>query len=417
MRRLLLALICLASLVRADGERVWTRLAWRGVEMLTTSDPSQAQAALAELESLHRRLAAAVPELTAAGSRLRIVAFGSGTEYEPYRWNAWSPAYYAGGPDWAVVVVADLGERNRFALRHEYVHHLLRSAGQRLPLWLEEGLADALAPLPADEADSRIRLLRKGNRIPWSELTRARPAAFSSAGWDAARLFYAQSWALTEALIRKEEGRLGLTQLASWTRADSFSEGELESLLRKFLKRPRSVGRRWKLAPAGIQAEPAPAPAGLVWAVLGRLSVQLGRHGQAELLLRNAALLWPEALPWLGDLHYRLGRLAEARQAWRRAMALDMADGRTLFRLAVLEQDLAGGDPVPVLERLLEVDGSNEEARLALAAQYIRRGLWSKAWQRLHEVQTAPPRWSAFYQQALAFTQSRVPPSELLGTN
>ncbi|MGB9611615.1 MAG: tetratricopeptide repeat protein, partial [Bryobacteraceae bacterium] len=166
-----------------------------------------------------------------------------------------------------------------------------------------------------------------------------------------------------------------------------------------------------------VKASVEPAPAGLVWTVLGRLALQLGRFDAAEARLRQAVLVWPESLVWLGELEFRRGRLIESRAAWRRAMEHGLADARTLLRLAVLEQDLPEGEMTPVLERLLEVDPAQEEARLALVSQYIRQGRWAEAWRRLQQVRNAPPRWVGFYQQAMMLARTRLHAAEPLGTN
>lgn len=404
--------------VSAAGQApVWQRLSHGGTEVLTAADPTAARAALEELEALRLALARAAPELVRTDARLRIVLFASGYEPGEFRLNAFSPAYYAPGPSWSTIVLFGLDERNRPALRHEFIHHLLRSAGLRLPLWLEEGLADALSPLPKSETDRRVKMLRGGRRIPWREVFQARPGAALYQDWDSARLFYAQSWALVEALIRAAGGAMRQPDLIDWSATDRLPEEQIEALLHGFLRKPRPVGRKWRLDPRPLEVEAGPAPAGLVWTVLGRLSMQLGDLDGAEVRLRQAALLWPESLPWLGELEYRRGRLLAARTAWRQAMAYGLADARTLRQLAVLEQDLPGGDMTPALERLLEADPSQEDARLALVSQYIRQGRWAEAWRRLHEVRSAPSRWEGFYRQALALARARLEAAELLGTN
>ncbi len=398
-------------------EQVWLRATQGQVELLTTADARTAQWALAELEALREAVAQTAPWLAAASAPLRIVAFSSEEEFNRYRINPHSPGYFAGGPEWSVIVLARLGQDSAPSLRHEYIHYLLRSSGRKLPLWLEEGLADALSPLPKGEADRRVRLLRAGALMHWRELLAAKPAAALYQDWEQARLFYAQSWLLAEALIHSAEGRVDPERLDEWAAMGGGQEHVAQELARRFLKRPRPVGRNWKLASRSSTPEIAPAPAGLVWTVLGRLSMQIGRLDVAEGHLRRAALLTPESLSWLGDLEYRRGRLEEARQAWRLAMARDAADVRTLLRLAVLEQDLPGGEMTPVLEKILAMDPTQEEARLALASQYIRRGRWLDARQRLSEVRSAPPRWAGFYQQALALVRARTSGAELLGTN
>ncbi len=399
------------------GERIWLRAVRGHVELITSARADEAQEAMEEIEALRAALSEAAPWLARNPGRLRIVAFSGEEEFAEFRVNAHSPAWFTGGPEWSAIVMGRLDNDAMPALRHEFVHHLLRSSGCRLPLWLEEGLADALSPLPKREAERRVRLLRGGARLPWDSLMAARPGATLYNDWEQARLFYAQSWALAEALIHSSGGNVEERTLAEWSALGPDQEAVANALLRRFLKRPRPVGRQWKLEARAPGLEVAPAPAGLVWTVLGRLSLQLGRLEAAEARLRRAGLVWPEALPLVGDLEYRRGRLAEARESWRKAMALDVADTRTLLRLAVLEQDLPGGEMTAVLERVLEKDPSQEEARLALASQYIRRGLWLEARQRLSEVRSAPPRWAGFYEQAVALVWRKTAAAEIVGTN
>ncbi len=406
----------LVSVSAPARERVWLRAQAGQVEVLTTAGAPAAQAALIELEKLRAAMAQTAPSLAGASARLTIVGFSGEEEFAGFRLNTHSPAYFAGGAAGPVIVIGRLEPEAMPALRHEFVHFLLRASGCRLPLWLEEGLADALSPLPAEEAERRVRLLRR-QRLPWQEVFTARPGAALYQDWSQARLFYAQSWALAEALIHSAGGRLENGDLEEWAALGDAQEQVLEALLRRFLKRPRLAGRKWKMESRPVDAQAAPAPAGLVWTVLGRLSLQLGRLEDAEERLRKAALVWPEALPLLGDLEYRRRRLGQARDAWRQAMARDVADARTLLRLAVLEQDLPGGEMTPVLEKLLAMDPAQEEARLALASQYIRRGRWEEARRCLAEVRSAPPRWAGFYQQAVALVRARTVPAETLGTN
>jgi len=401
----------------AAEERVWLRAAQGQVELITTAGADEAREAMEEIEALRAALSEAAPWLVRSPGRLRIVAFSGEEEFAEFRVNAHSPAWFAGGPGWSAIVMGRLDRDAMPALRHEFVHYLLRSSGCRLPLWLEEGLADALSPLPKREAERRIRLLQGGARLPWDGLLAARPGAALYDDWEHARLFYAQSWALAEALIHSSGGKLEETALAEWSALGPDHEAAANALLRRFLKRPRPVGRQWKLEARTRDLQVTPAPAGLVWTVLGRLSMQLGRLEAAEARLRRAALVWPESLTLVGDLESRRGRLAAAREAWRKAMALDVADTRTLLRLAVLEQDLPGGEMTPVLERVLEKDPAQEEARLALASQYIRRGLWLEARQRLSEVRSAPPRWAGFYEQAVALVWKKTGGAEVVGTN
>ncbi|MCS7041241.1 MAG: hypothetical protein NZR01_00440 [Bryobacteraceae bacterium] len=354
-RRLLIAACMMAHGAGAQSS-VWQRLEWGSVEILTTGGGEQACAATGELAAVWSAVRRTAPELARGEGRLRVVLFARESEGAGFRLSAFSPAYYAPGPGWSAIVVFGLHEGNLPALRHEFIHHLLRAAGRRLPLWLEEGLADALSGLPEAEAERRVRMLRCGRRVAWRELFGAKPGSELYRNWESARLYYAQSWAIVEALMLGSGGRVGPEELEKWSAASQLPEESVEALLRRFLRRPRAAARKWKADAKPAPAEVHPAPAGLVWTVLGRLSMQLGDLEAAEESLRKAALLWPEALLSLGELQSRQGRLAEARQTWQQAMAHGVADAATLLRLAVLKQDLPEGDMIPVLERLLEAD-------------------------------------------------------------
>ncbi len=187
-RRLHLLAWLLALPVAAD-DPVWQSVSRGSVEVLTTADAVLARTALAELEALRAALASLAPGLARADAPLRIVLFDRESGAAEFRLNAFSPAYYAPGPAWSTIVVFGMDDRSLPSLRHEFIHHLVRAGGRRLPLWLEEGLADALSPLPQSEAQRRVKLLRSGRCIPWRELFEAKPAAALYQDWDSARPF------------------------------------------------------------------------------------------------------------------------------------------------------------------------------------------------------------------------------------
>jgi hypothetical protein len=85
-----------------------------------------------------------------------LVAFDDAKEYRPYSPRDNTPAYFVGDEQRDYIVMSDLGaERARIAV-HEYVHVLVRHSGLKLPVWLNEGMADVYSTMQAE--DGRIFL-------------------------------------------------------------------------------------------------------------------------------------------------------------------------------------------------------------------------------------------------------------------
>src|SRR5204863_8988570 len=78
---------------------------------------------------------------------VRLVAFGSAKEYEPYRLNEFAIAYYHETLDRDYIVMSRSGSETFPIAVHEYVHLLVRHSGMKLPPWLNEGLAELYSTL------------------------------------------------------------------------------------------------------------------------------------------------------------------------------------------------------------------------------------------------------------------------------
>src|SRR5579863_8774801 len=87
---------------------------------------------------------------------VRVMAFHSVSDYDPYRIHPNSDAYYLGSESRDYIVMAGLGPEQFGVAAHEYAHVALRAAGAALPVWLGEGLAEVL---------STVRITARGNTI------------------------------------------------------------------------------------------------------------------------------------------------------------------------------------------------------------------------------------------------------------
>jgi tetratricopeptide (TPR) repeat protein len=97
---------------------------------------------------------------------------------------------------------------------HEYVHMVMRLNYRKLPLWLDEGLAELLAFAKlsdrksslGDESPELLRHLRSQSRIPLPVLMTVTDQSPYYTQADTKQAFYARSWALTHYLMLDEKG-------------------------------------------------------------------------------------------------------------------------------------------------------------------------------------------------------------------
>lgn len=371
------------------------------LELLTTGDAALAAQAVGELESLRIFFQQSQPAFATTAARLRIVAFSSEWEFDEFRTNAHSPAYFAGGPEQPTIVLGRLAKENFPALRHEYVHYAMLRAGRTLPLWLEEGLAEYYGGVGGERAARRSRLLAGRGWVPLEQLL----TADRSSEWyrqpPLAERFYAASWALVDWLME----HAGPASIDSWAEALPEPHAQVEAALRRHVRTLRG-GRSISGGSAVVETQPvSEAETDLA---LARLALYSGNLSAAEARLDRTASSLPEAWALRGEIDWKRGRPREALLALREAMRLNAADKLALWRLAVLEQSSADGDAVPVLERLVQADPAFDDARLVLSSHYLRQQRYDEALGQLRSVRMAPPGKADFFQRALALAESHA---------
>lgn len=371
----LLGLFLLHSPAGAQEAR-WIRVASPHLEMYTTAQAEIAAEALTELEGLLLYFRSAAASATVP-ARLRIVAFSSGWEYQQFRLNSYSPAYFVGGPEQGTIVLGRLAKLNFPALRHEYVHALARACGWRLPLWLSEGLADQLAGVDASRVRYRVNLMRRQGVMPLDELTAvSRP--YEDPG--AALRFYASSWALTNLLLVESPYREALwsllrsggADLGAILAASGRTEVELARDLAGHVGRLKAVGPSRGTTPVRVECVTSPAEGVMVGLALVRLQADAGdwtgaraRLGELADAGRNEAEWW--ALT--GDLAWRESSVDAAREAYEKAMVLGTDNVAVLMRLARLERGRAQAGRVQArLAALGELAEEKEAGALEPAA-------------------------------------------------
>jgi hypothetical protein len=140
------------------------------------------------------------------------VAFSSEKEYKPYRLNSGAFAYYLRSRQRDYIVMQDISPEHYQVAAHEYTHLIVEHLNLKLPVWLNEGLADIYSSLEprGDRAmvgralPDRMATLLSQRWMDSNVLLRAGPNSPYYNENEKMTIFYAQSWALAHMLLLGE---------------------------------------------------------------------------------------------------------------------------------------------------------------------------------------------------------------------
>ena len=205
MQRVLLAIAVAANLFASES---WLRLKTPDFDLYSSLNRKQASAVLEQLENAREIFEALQLWRSEAASPVRVIAFRSENEYSRYRTNDASEAYYLRAAGRNYIVIGDMGAGAPVV--HEYVHLLLHQQYRRLPLWLDEGLAEVYSTATPESGGFRIGL-PPDDRLEWLRmdspaydlptLFSIRQSSFAAVKHLTPRSrFYAESWLLVHML-------------------------------------------------------------------------------------------------------------------------------------------------------------------------------------------------------------------------
>ncbi len=191
----------------------WFKVTSPNFELFTTNGAKKGRDAVLYFEQV-RELFAKISKANAQpGPRVRIIAFQSDKQYEPYRLNEFAAAYYANASSRDYIVMKNLDpESNRVAL-HEYFHLIVQHSGLPLPAWLNEGMADVYSTLKpvgkkvqiGEVLPGRLQEVRVGKWLDLGTLLAVDHRSPYYNEKNKAGMFYAQSWALAHMLYLSNE--------------------------------------------------------------------------------------------------------------------------------------------------------------------------------------------------------------------
>jgi tetratricopeptide (TPR) repeat protein len=408
----------------------WIKIETPHFELYTTAGEKKGREAILYFEQVRSFFLQSSPSKHAPEFPVRIVAFRSESQYKPYRMNESAVAYYAPGRDRDYIVMQDISSEHYPAAIHEYTHLIVKHAGLKLPVWLNEGWADlysSLAP-KGNKAEvgvllpGRIQTLLTGKWLPLETLAAVDHNSAMYNERDKAGIFYAQSWLLVHMLYLSPDYRPKFTQFVlalanGQDTAQSFQSVYGKGLkavsndLDLYIKSDRFYAvlfdvKLEKSAEDPRVSDVTALDSGLLQADLLSMVNKPEEARRAYGQLANDNPSSPEVQESLGYLEWRAGNREPARQDFARAFAAGTKSAQMCYDYAMLEsQTTAGGKAaIPILRRAVELKPDYVAARLQLGLLLANQQSYSDALEQLHQIHKVDPEQAPTYFLALAYS-------------
>jgi len=349
---------CVTALAASD----WTLARSAHSEVYSQAGEGSARSMALLLERLHTFFWQTAGASLDHRPPVRAIVFRSTEEYEPYRLRPSAGAYYMGSELRDYIVLPDLGPRDPQVAAHEYWHLVVHASAMRLPLWLEEGLAESFSTVRIAEHHAevdaeiaaRFRNLRGRPGMPLTGLLELSKESLLGEDRDAVSLFYEQSWAFIEMLRTAPAYSAHFPEVFTAVASGKAAGAALVEVYGKPLAVLGADLRGWiekrKVAPVTLPdaapettgvavVEPSRLVSGVVLADLLAVS---GKPERAEALYRELAREAPDdpnVTAGLAGIAHNRGDDAAARQLWRRAVDQGLEDDDALYNLALLDNN------------------------------------------------------------------------------
>ena len=411
----------------ATAETRWTRIESPNFEMYTTSGERSAKSTISYFEQVRSFFAQTMPQLAEERIRVRIVAFNSMKEYEPYRFNEFATAYYRSTADHDYIVMSQTGADSSPTAIHEYVHLVVRHARMNFPPWLNEGIAELYSTLkPMGDKilvgsliPGRHRALLQEKWIPLATILGADQNSAYYNEKDKAGSLYNEGWALTHMLVLSPDYRPKFSQVLQAISDGAPSAGVLEQTYGKtlhsiegdllgYLRGGRFQGMLIpaKLEKMGDDVEAKPADefdVKLLLAELGDLpsKEEATRKALEELVAANPNRA--EAYIALAYLDWRQKRSTEAHESFAKAYELGSRSPRMLWDYGRIVESTDAAKSMELFRELMTQEPGRLDVRLELASVQLRSHAAKEALQTLLPVKKVTPEYAPRLLTLLAY--------------
>jgi tetratricopeptide (TPR) repeat protein len=437
---LAVALLFGVGALPVNAAQRWIVLNTPHFEMYTDNSAREGMRALGEFEQVRSFfLQISGPRSADSPSEpdqpVRIIAFRSEKEFAPYRINPGVFAYYQRSRQRDYIVMQDINPEHYGVAVHEYTHLIVQHAGLRLPVWLNEGLAELYSSLepkgdeamvgrpPAEESEVMAR-------ETWLDLAALTSATLESPYYNERNMmsiFYAQSWLLTHMLALSAEYRSKFSKFVAAVAGGAPSGKAFAAIYQKNLDQVAEDLRTYferttvcaslfpiKLEKADEKPEVRNLPpfeSELVLADLlasHRSTAGLARRRLNDLARKEPGN--PRIQESLGYLSWQEGDADGARTRFASAFREGSSDAQMLYHYASLAGSNSGdrGEAISSLTRALEVKPDFEKARLALGMELMDAKLYGRALSTLSEMQAVKPDQAFSVFSSLAFCSLKL---------
>jgi Flp pilus assembly protein TadD len=425
-----LLLLLFASCPRIHAAEHWLRLTTPHFEMYTTNSARQGVAALTVFEQVRYFFRHNARSKPAPDVPVRIIAFRSEKEYQPYRLNGGSFAFYLRTRKADYIVMQDISSEHYQAALHEYTHVVIEHLGLKLPLWLNEGMADlysSLEPrgnqaLVGRPLASRVAELQTRRWLDLNTLFAVNQDSPYYNEGEKMSIFYAESWALTHMLSLSKEytGRFPdfLAALDTGRSAsDCFQSiygkdlAQVAHDLQAYPHQSSVQAALFDVKLAKTDLEPdiqdAASPE-LDLALADVLASQQRTRAEASERLHELAGAYPrspEVEESLGYLGLENGDSVKARESFARAVERGSKDPDVLLRYAQLlrESGAPAGKILPVMQKAVLLKPDDRDALFNLGMTAMQANTWLLAVGALSQIRKVDPGHAFPLFSALAY--------------
>lgn len=425
----LAALLLIGSASSLFPAEQWLKITSPNFELFTTAGSRKGREAVLYFEQVRELFDKIAKAKPGPRTPLRIVAFQSETEFNPYRANESAEAYYVGGPGRDYIVMKNISAEGYPMALHEYFHLIVNHSGLSLPVWLNEGMADIYSTLKpvgrkvqiGDILPGRLQQLQT---TAWLDLETLLAVDQNSAFYNEkgkTGIFYSESWALAHMLYLSNKYwrkfpdflariRPGGSQAALFEQIYGKPLREIASDLEEYMRGTRFNAAAFDVKLGTSAEEPDIRPATDLESrlALAELLVFTHKNGEANAAYQSLARDNPKS----AEVEQAWGRLAaitadhaSMRRHYARAIELGSSDGQIYYDYAMLLRESGGKETeiAGALRKAVELKPDFQEAHYALGMYAMDLKQYSEAVVNLREVKKLDKVRAPAYFRALAY--------------
>jgi hypothetical protein len=412
----------------AFSETRWLRGESAHFEIYSSAGERDSTETLRQFEKVREFFLQAIGTPETTQDKTRLIVFGSGKDYEPYKLKGFAAAWYMQGRERDCIVIGNSGAGMLPLAVHEYVHLLTRRAGLDLPPWLNEGVAELYSTLEARGDKVLVGTLIPGRmqgvlREKWKmrEVLAAGPSSPLYNEKSRVSAIYNVGWALTHMLALSEDyrGRFsalldailkGQDSIAAIRQVYQLSPEALEDKLLTYLGGSSFQGSLFGVKLANVKdkwpLEPAPAfdTEMALLEISGQSDTAASRKARYLKLIEEHPER-PEPEAGLGYLLLQEGESGLARLHMEQAVTKGSRAPRVLYDYGLLGANDNPALATTALRTLLELAPAHIDARLQLAALELQSKKHAEALAALGPVKKVSKRQAPRYFRLLAYAQ------------